>query len=176
MTDKQASIELAGSDASGRLRGYAAIFGDTDLAGDVIEPGAFTASVVTRGAPGIRMLWQHDPARPVGTWTLIREDRTGLYVEGRLALRTQAGHEAAELIAAGALDGLSIGFKTKLARRAVGPVRRRLVTIDLWEISLVTFPMQERARLMGRTGLARRRDERVPIPGDPRQKRRAVPA
>ncbi len=176
MTYEQALIELAGPDASGRLRGYAAIFGDADLAGDIIEPGAFTASVVTRGSSGIRMLWQHDPARPVGTWTLIREDRTGLYVEGRLALRTQAGHEAAELIAAGALDGLSIGFKTKLARRAVGPVRRRLVTIDLWEISLVTFPMQERARLTGRAGLARRRDERLPASSSPRQKRLAVPA
>ncbi|HEY9058783.1 MAG TPA: HK97 family phage prohead protease [Aurantimonas sp.] len=176
MSSGPSAFDFARPDASGRLRGYAAIFGDADLAGDVIEPGAFTASVVTRGASGIRMLWQHDPARPVGTWTLIRQDRTGLYVEGRLALGTQAGHEAAELIAAGALDGLSIGFKTKLARRAVGPIRRRLVTIDLWEISLVTFPMQERARLIGRAGLARRRDERLPASGYPRQKRRAVPA
>ncbi|MCC4296540.1 HK97 family phage prohead protease [Aurantimonas coralicida] len=133
----------------GAIRGYAAIFGETDLAGDVIEPGAFAASVLRRGMAGIAMLWQHDPGRPVGRWHHVREDRTGLYVEGALALATAAGREAAGLIAAGALDGLSIGFRTRLARRGTGAgaARRRLVTIDLWEVSLVTFPMQERARL-----------------------------
>ncbi|MEX6505626.1 HK97 family phage prohead protease [Jiella sp. M17.18] len=133
---------------SGTIRGYAAIFGETDQSGDAIEPGAFAASLFRRGAAGIRMLWQHDVARPVGTWRTVREDRTGLYVEGELALRTDAGREAAGLIAAGALDGLSIGFRTQLARRGIGATRRRLVTIDLWEISLVTFPMQDRARLL----------------------------
>ena len=131
----------------GAIRGYAAIFGETDLAGDIIERGAFAASVLRRGMAGIAMLWQHDPGRPVGRWHHVREDRTGLYVEGALALATAAGREAAGLIAAGALDGLSIGFRTKLARRGAGTARRRLVTIDLWEVSLVTFPMQERARL-----------------------------
>ena len=140
-----ADVETEGSD--GFLSGYAALFGDTDLSGDVIEPGAFSASVLARGVRTIRMLWQHDPSRPVGSWTVIREDRKGLYVEGRLALATMAGREAAGLIAAGALDGLSIGFRTKLSRRGSGTTRR-LVTIDLWEISLVSFPMQERARLV----------------------------
>ena len=129
------------------IRGYAALFGRPDLSGDVIEPGAFLASLVRRGASGVRMLWHHDPARPVGRWTAIREDRTGLFVEGLLAPFSQAGEEAAALIAAGALDGLSIGFKTRLARKANPPARRRLVTIDLWEVSLVSFPMQEGARL-----------------------------
>ncbi|MEH6718922.1 MAG: HK97 family phage prohead protease [Aurantimonas endophytica] len=139
---------LPPGDPAAAIRGYAALFGDTDTAGDLIEPGAFGASVRRRGTSGIRMLWQHDPARPIGVWTEIREDREGLYVEGRLALGTQAGREAAELVAAGALDGLSIGFRPRLARRGVGATRRRLVTIDLWEISLVTFPMHDRARLI----------------------------
>ena len=110
------------------IRGYAALFGRPDLSGDVIEPGAFLASLVKRGASGVRMLWHHDPARPVGRWTAIREDRTGLFVEGLLAPFSQAGEEAAALIAAGALDGLSIGFKTRLARTAndrTGPRRAR---------------------------------------------------
>ena len=141
-----ADVEIEASE--GFLSGYAALFGDTDLSGDLIEPGAFSASVLKRGVAGIRMLWQHDPSRPVGRWTMIREDRKGLYVEGRLALATMAGREAAGLISAGALDGLSIGFRTKLSRRGSGTARRRLVTIDLWEISLVSFPMQERARLV----------------------------
>lgn len=131
----------------GTIGGYAALFGVPDMAGDVIEPGAFLASLARRGPTAIRMLWQHDPARPVGRWTAIREDRRGLYAEGALSLSTDAGREAAGLIADGALDGLSIGFRAKLARKGAGTARRRLVTIDLWEISLVTFPMQERARL-----------------------------
>jgi HK97 family phage prohead protease len=129
------------------IRGYAALFGDTDTAGDLIEPGAFGASLRRRGTGGIRMLWQHDPATPIGVWSEIREDREGLFVEGRLALASKAGREAAELIAAGAIDGLSIGFRPLVARRGVGAARRRLVTIDLWEVSLVTFPMHDRARL-----------------------------
>ncbi|MDY8109108.1 HK97 family phage prohead protease [Fulvimarina sp. 2208YS6-2-32] len=129
------------------IQGYAALFERPDLSGDIIEPGAFNASLMRRGVGAIRMLWHHDPARPVGRWTLIREDRRGLYAEGVIACRARAGEEAAALVAAGALDGLSIGFRTRLARRANPPHRRRLVTIDLWEISLVSFPMQEGARL-----------------------------
>ncbi|MEN3792954.1 HK97 family phage prohead protease [Fulvimarina sp. MAC3] len=140
------------------IKGYAALFGRPDLTGDIIEPGAFAASLMKRGSGDIRMLWHHDPARPIGRWTLIREDRTGLYAEGEIAAAAQAGREAAALISAGAIDGLSIGFRTRLARRASPPARRRLVTIDLWEISLVSFPMQEGARLRapgegGRSGL-----------------------
>ncbi|MBO0904914.1 HK97 family phage prohead protease [Jiella sp. MQZ13P-4] len=129
-----------------RFSGYAAIFGATDLAGDRIEPGAFAASLAARRPEAVRMLWQHDPARPIGRWIDIAEDRTGLKVLGEFALDTAGGREAAALAAAGAVDGLSIGFRTKLARRGDGGTRRRLVTIDLWEVSLVTFPMQERAR------------------------------
>ncbi|MBP0617920.1 HK97 family phage prohead protease [Jiella sp. KSK16Y-1] len=130
-----------------RFSGYAAIFGATDLAGDRIEPGAFAASLIGRRASEVRMLWQHDPARPIGRWLEIFEDRVGLKVAGEFALETEGGREAAALAAAGAIDGLSIGFRTKLARRDPGGAKRRLVTIDLWEISLVTFPMQDRARL-----------------------------
>ena len=130
-----------------RFSGYAAIFGTTDLSGDRIEPGAFAASLMGRRASDVRMLWQHDPARPIGRWLEIAEDRTGLKVIGEFALDTDGGREAAALASAGAIDGLSIGFRTKLARRDAGGARRRLVTVDLWEISLVTFPMQERARL-----------------------------
>jgi len=134
-------------DLPGRFTGYAAIFGSPDLSGDTIEPGAFAASLMRRRPRDIRMLWQHDPGRPIGRWLDIVEDRTGLRVHGEFALDTQGGREAAALVAAGALDGLSIGFRTRLARRGQGRAARRLVTVDLWEVSLVTFPMQERARI-----------------------------
>lgn len=132
----------------GTIRGYASLFGTADLVGDTVEPGAFSASIARRGVSGIRMLWQHDPGRPIGRWTSVSEDRDGLFVEGRLALSTAGGAEAFALIESGAVDGLSIGFRTKRAARGGGGGgRRRLVEIDLWEISVVTFPMQERARV-----------------------------
>lgn len=131
----------------GRISGYASLFGATDLSGDRVLPGAFLASLRRRGTTGIRMLWQHDPARPIGIWTRLTETATGLFAEGRLALDTAGGREAFELIRAGAVDGLSIGFRTRLARRGSEGAKRLLAEIDLWEISVVTFPMQERARL-----------------------------
>jgi uncharacterized protein len=134
----------------GTVRGYASVFGAVDLSGDEVAPGSFEASLRTRGAAGVKMLWQHDPGRPIGVWTTLREDKVGLWAEGRLALDTSGGREAYGLIRAGALDGLSIGFRTKRAERPGGrggKAKRRLVEIDLWEISIVTFPMQELARL-----------------------------
>ncbi|MCQ8781077.1 HK97 family phage prohead protease [Mangrovibrevibacter kandeliae] len=151
----------ADATGAGRLRGYAGLFGRPDLAGDRIEPGAFAASLVRRGASGLKMLWQHDPGQPIGAWTRVYEDAAGLVAEGQLALDTQKGREVDALIRAGAVDGLSIGFKTRRARRDAGG-GRRLVEIDLWEISVVTFPMQEGARIarpasaQGADGLAAR--------------------
>ncbi|BDA83687.1 hypothetical protein Sa4125_12290 [Aureimonas sp. SA4125] len=157
-TGRLTLVPDAASAPAGTIRGYASLFGVVDLVGDRIEPGAFLASLARRGPARIRMLWQHDPARPVGVWTRLREDPTGLLAEGRLALETQGGREAFALIEAGAVDGLSIGFRTKRAvrDRGGGGTRRRLVEIDLWEISVVTFPMQEGARLI---------DVRAAMPG-----------
>ena len=144
----QGLLAVEGDKAAGIVRGYAALFHLVDLAGDRIAPGAFRASLLRRGAAGIRMLWQHEPGRPIGIWTSITEDQRGLWVEGRLAMGTQGGREAFHLIAAGAVDGLSIGFRTQRASKEAGGARRRLVEIDLWEISVVTFPMQEGARVL----------------------------
>ncbi|WP_343036055.1 HK97 family phage prohead protease [Hongsoonwoonella zoysiae] len=142
--------------SNGRIvEGYASLFGIADEGGDIVRAGAFRRSLRRRGAGRVRMLWQHDPARPVGVWEEIREDARGLYVRGRLIPGVAQAEDAARLIASGALDGLSIGFR---ARRAVRDPRsglRRLYEIDLWEISLVTFPQQDFARLT-KSGPARR--------------------
>lgn len=130
----------------GRLSGYASLFGVVDFSGDKVEPGAFVKSIARRGADGVRMLWQHDPKEPIGRWTRIVEDRRGLLVEGELALSTQRGRDVHELLQARALDGLSIGFRATRSTRSPGGVRR-LTEIDLWEISVVTFPMQPQARI-----------------------------
>jgi HK97 family phage prohead protease len=130
----------------GHFTGYASLFGVPDLGRDVVAPGAFAASLAARGVAGVRMLWQHDPAEPVGRWLSLREDGRGLLVAGQLNLSVQRARELDALLGAGGLDGLSIGFRTVRARPERGGTRR-LEAIDLWEISLVTFPLQTGARI-----------------------------
>ena len=130
------------------IEGYASLFGRTDGGGDVVVAGAYGGSLSRLGQAGVRvkMLWQHDPARPIGVWDTVREDETGLWVRGRLLTEVAQGREAAALIEAGAIDGLSIGYRTLRAVRDKEG-RRRLEEIELWEVSLVTFPMLAEARV-----------------------------
>ncbi|WP_417770529.1 HK97 family phage prohead protease [Stappia sp.] len=142
-----------------RVSGYASLFGTPDDALDLVLRGAFRRSIKERGAGGIRFLWQHDPARPIGVWESVREDARGLHMSGRLVTGTQAGRDAAALVRAGALDGLSIGFRTRSARRDPATGIRRIHDIDLWEVSLVTFPLHPLARLDVRPGAMRPGDD-----------------
>ncbi len=135
------------SESDGRVEGYASLFGVPDHGGDVVMPGAFAASLRRRGASGVRFLFQHDPAQPVGVWDEIRENKCGLYVRGRLIGGVARAREIAALLCAGALDGLSIGFRTVRADRDPRLRTRRLHEIDLWEISIVTFPMLPGAKV-----------------------------
>lgn len=131
-------------DSDGRFSGYASLFNRRDAGGDVVMPGAFTQSLARRGKR-IRLLFQHDPKEPVGTWETIGEDGHGLFVTGRLVPGVPRADALRRLIENGALDGLSIGFRTVRASRAGG--LRKLWQIDLFEISIVTFPMLEDARI-----------------------------
>lgn len=130
------------------IEGYASVFGVADQGGDVVEKGAYAASLAALARAGrrVKMLWQHDPAQPIGVWDEVREDGKGLFVRGRILTEVGRGREAAALLAAGAIDGLSIGYRTISADRD-GKGRRRLAELDLWEVSLVTFPMLPEARV-----------------------------
>ena len=130
-----------------RIVGYASLFGQPDQSGDVVSPGAYAASLDRLKATGrnVKMLWQHDPARPIGVWDRVIEDKKGLYVSGRILREVQVGAEAVALLAAGAIDGLSIGYRTVSAQKS--GQGRVLTEIDLWEVSLVTFPMLSDARV-----------------------------
>ena len=129
----------------GHFTGYASLFGVPDLGRDTVAPGAFAASLARRGPGGVRMLWQHDPAEPIGTWLSLAEDARGLRVAGRLNLAVQRAREIDALMRDRALDGLSIGFRVVRAVPERGG--RRLLAVDLWEVSLVTFPLQPDARV-----------------------------
>ena len=127
--------------------GYASLFNLTDLSGDRVMMGAFHRSLKARGVAGIRMLWNHDPAEPVGVWTAMEEDARGLRVAGRLTPGVARAAGLRALIEDRAVDGLSIGFHTVRADCPKSKAGRRLIEIDLWEISLVAFPMQPGARI-----------------------------
>ena len=101
------------------------------------------------------MLWMHDPTTPIGVWLSVAENTAGLAVEGRLALRTQKGGEAYELLKLGALSGLSIGYRVVSSRTDARTKARLLTDIDLFEISLVTFPANDAARVSAVKGPTR---------------------
>ncbi|MCC6918086.1 MAG: HK97 family phage prohead protease [Alphaproteobacteria bacterium] len=144
---KFAELGLGEVEEDGSFCGYASLFGTVDLVKDVVERGAFAASLRRRGPGGIRMLFQHDPGEPIGTWTEIREDARGLFVRGRLAKDVGRAREVLALMRGKALDGLSIGFRTVRAKADPAKGVRRILEADLWEISVVTFPMLPEARV-----------------------------
>jgi HK97 family phage prohead protease len=135
----------------GVITGYASVFGKADQGGDIVSKGAYRDALgqLAKDGRAVKMLWQHDPAQPIGIWDEVREDERGLFVKGRFLTDVRQGAEALALVQAGAIDGLSIGYRTKRAERnAKG--QRLLHELELWEVSLVTFPMLPEARVQGK--------------------------
>ena len=140
-------IKAAGDDGS--VEGYGSVFGVRDNYDDVIAKGAFAATLAAHKSAGTMpaMLWQHDACEPIGIWSEMVEDDKGLRIKGQLALDTARGKEAHALLKMGALNGLSIGFVSKQWAYDRETDVRTLTEIDLWEVSLVTFPANEKARV-----------------------------
>ena len=132
-----------GSGSDIHIRGYASRFDERDLSGDIVRRGAFAASLLARPAPR-PMLHAHDTASPVGVWDRLVEDGTGLWAEGRLHLGPDT-ETLARLVRSGGVSGLSIGYRTVRSRQGFGG--RELLELDLWEVSVVAFPMLSTARL-----------------------------
>ena len=133
----------------GEFEGYAATYGNVDKGGDIIVAGAFDESLRARPAKKIKMLVHHDTTKIVGTWDSAESDATGLYVKGKLILKTQLGRETHELLLAGALDAMSIGYVTKEENTDRMTGIRELNKVSLQEISIVPFPMNDQAMVMG---------------------------
>lgn len=150
---KNSSVPLDAKAVSdtGVIEGYASIFGNVDSYSEVVEPGAFTPSLVRSSRSGrkIKMLWQHNPSQPIGVWDDLAEDKKGLWVKGRLLIdQSPLAKEAHGLLKEGALDGLSIGYRTIKSEPKKGkPGVTSLLELDLLENSIVTFAANDRARV-----------------------------
>jgi uncharacterized protein len=144
---KFTALDLKQVEPDGTFSGYASLFGAEDMGRDIVLPGAFRDSLRQRGAAGIKMLFQHKPEEPIGVWEQLKEDARGLFAKGRLMLDVARARETLSLMRAGALDGLSIGFRAVSGNRDAKTGIRRLIRIDLWEISIVTFPLLPEARV-----------------------------
>jgi HK97 family phage prohead protease len=140
-------LDLKQVETDGTFAGYASLFHAEDMGRDIVLPGAFRDSLRERGATGIKLLYQHNPAEPIGVWESLKEDTRGLLAKGRLMLAVARAREVLALMRAGALDGLSIGFRAVTGKRDARTGIRRLTRIDLWEISIVTFPLLPEARV-----------------------------
>ena len=128
--------------------GYGSIFGNVDLGGDVVAPGAFTKSLKRYQKEGSLplMFWAHDPAQVPGMWTEMSEDSKGLYVKGTLA-DTQLGNEVRTLLGMKAVRGLSIGFSIAPNGVDYDDDVRVIKNAELWEVSVVSLPMNPRAQV-----------------------------
>lgn len=134
----------------GTFEGYASTFGNEDLGGDIVMPGAFEASLDEHKRNGTMpaMLWQHRPDEPIGPWLEMVEDERGLKAKGRLLIDGDPlARRAHSHLKAKSISGLSIGFVPKRWEWDEDEEVRRLTEIDLWEASIVTFPMNVEARV-----------------------------
>lgn len=143
------ALQIKATGDDGTIEGYGSVFGVVDAYDDVIAKGAFAATLKAHKSAGTMpaMLWQHDADKPIGVWLEMSEDSKGLHMKGQLALDTVRGKEAHALLKLGALNGLSIGFISKQWSYDRDTEVRTLTEIDLWEVSLVTFPANAKARV-----------------------------
>lgn len=147
---KDQVFEVKTLEQTGEIEGYASVFGNLDQGGDIVDEAAFDKDL-SRWAAGAslpKMLWQHDPGQPIGVWTQAQKDATGLRLKGRLLLDIPLAKTAHTLLLAKAIDGLSIGFRTREADREENGARR-LKDLALMETSVVTFPMNTSATVEG---------------------------
>lgn len=141
------SIKATGED--GTIEGYGSVFGNVDEWDDIIASGAFKNTIAAHKTAGTMpaMLWQHESDEPLGVWMEMSEDDNGLKLKGKLCLDTSKGKEALALLKMGAINGLSVGFISKEWLYNNETNVRTLTEIDLWEVSLVTFPANKKARV-----------------------------
>jgi len=157
-------MQIKSISEAGEIEGYGSVFGQVDSVNDIVAKGAFKDSLERHRSEGtnVKMLWQHDPERPCGIWDEVTEDERGLKVKGRFMLGTTMGREAHIMAKEKVVDGMSIGFRTKRYEYQTDAEIRVLNEVDLWEVSLVTFPALRSARVTAvKSDLTERRVEEI---------------
>jgi HK97 family phage prohead protease len=130
----------------GTFSGYASIFGNVDLGGDVVERGAFSRGDMELTKDGaVRIADSHNLRVIIGK-AMVEQDDTGLKFSGQLILGLQAARDAHLRMKAGVLDGMSIGYDSLEDEMTTAGVRK-LKRLKLYEISPVTFGMNPLARI-----------------------------
>ena len=149
MKTKDFPLQVKDVSEDGTFEGYGSVFGVRDSYNESVEPGAFVESLVRHKREGSSplMLWQHDPWTPIGVWEDMAEDKKGLWGKGRLLGGVQKADEAKILLKAGAIQGLSIGYREVDTTPSENGGPRKLVKLDLLEVSIVSFPANRRARV-----------------------------
>jgi HK97 family phage prohead protease len=140
---------LKASGDQGPFSGYGSIFGNVDLHGDIVEKGAFTETLKERPIEHVGLYWMHDPREPIGKWSIMEEREQGLWVEGKLTLGVSRAREVYELMKDGAVTGLSIGYRTRKYDLDGENDIRILKDVELFEVSAVSGPANEEARIAG---------------------------
>lgn len=141
------SFALKAIGDQGEIEGYALTYGNVDQGGDICLKGCATNSLRKRPAAKVKMLLSHDPSTIIGKWTDFIDDDKGLFGKGRLFLNIQSGRETYELLKEEAIDGLSIGYRTLKDAYDSDRNARLLEEIDIREVSVVPFPMNEQATI-----------------------------
>ncbi len=140
------TLSLKSIGEAGTFAGYGSVFDVVDNQKDIVLPGAFRDTLAARGDT-VKLLWQHDMGEPIGRIENIMEDENGLYVQGRLMLDLSRGREAYSLLQEGVVQGMSIGYSPVRYRIDPDTGVRLLEAVDLYEVSLVTFPANEAAQI-----------------------------
>jgi len=149
METKHIPMELKASGEQGTFSGYGSIFGNVDLHGDIVEKGAFAETLKERPIEHVGLYWMHDPREPIGKWLIMEEREQGLWVEGKLTLGVSRAREVYELMKDGAVTGLSIGYRTRKYDLDGENDIRILKDVELFEVSAVSGPANEEARIAG---------------------------
>lgn len=147
--DLECEYKEMDTEDDGSFEGYASVFNNKDLGNDVIRQGAFAKTLADKKARHIKLLYQHKTDEPIGVIDSLEEDKRGLKIRGRLAMGTQKGREVFELMKMGALDSMSIGYRlTPDGYKYDDKNKRRVIKeVDLMEVSMVTFPMNPKAKI-----------------------------
>jgi len=142
---KTVLLKLSDVNEEGVIEGYASVFKNKDRNGEVVDKGAFKKTL--NDGKKVPLLWQHDPSDPIGPVEEAKEDDTGLRIKAQILQTIQRGREALAIVKAGIVKGMSIGYRVLQDEWDHAEGVRHIKEVDLWEVSLVTFPANVEAQI-----------------------------